>query len=146
MPKPMGLCLDGKNGLIMTACFQIMRFENVQEPDQRINDTFDACYVPRQVHVTGNLDAHDVGLTSDGRVIFVNTRYNCLATTSDKHSFEVVWKPDFITALVDEDCCHLNGLAMQDGQPRYVTAASWSNSIDGWGDRRANGGTRCLVP
>ncbi len=140
MPKPMGLCLDGKNGLTMTAGFQIMRFENVLEPDQRINDTFDACYVPRRVHVTGGLDAHDVGLDADGNVIFVNTRYNCLATTSDRHSFEKVWQPDFITALVDEDRCHLNGLAMEDGKPRYVTAVSRSDTIDGWRDRRADGG------
>lgn len=140
MPKPMGLCLDGATGLTMTAGYQIMRFENVLEADQRINDTFDACYVPRRVHVTGALDAHDCGLDSDGRVIFVNTRYNCLATTSPRHSFEMVWKPSFISALVDEDRCHLNGLAMEDGRPRYVTAVSRSNTIDGWRDRRADGG------
>jgi uncharacterized protein (TIGR03032 family) len=140
MPKPMGLCLDGETGLTMTAGYQIMQFENVLEPDQRINNTFDACYVPRRVHVTGSLDAHDVGLDSDGRVIFVNTRFNCLATTSPRHSFEMVWKPSFISSLVDEDRCHLNGLAMEDGQPRYVTAVSRSDTIDGWRDRRADGG------
>lgn len=140
MPKPMGLCLDGATGLTMTAGYQIMRFENVLEGDQRINDTFDACYVPRRVHVTGALDAHDCGLDSEGRVIFVNTRYNCLATTSPRHSFEMVWKPSFISVLVDEDRCHHNGLAMEDGRPRYVTAVSRSNTIDGWRDRRADGG------
>ena len=140
MPKPMGLCLDSTNGLTMTAGFQVMRLENVLEPDQRINDAFDACYVPRRVHVTGVLDAHDVGLDGDGRVIFVNTRYNCLATTSAKHSFDLVWKPDFISGLIDEDRCHLNGLAMEDGRARYVTAVSRSNTIDGWRDRRADGG------
>lgn len=140
MPKPMGLCLDGKDGLTMTAGFQIMRMENVLEHDQRVNNAFDACYVPRRVHVTGHLDAHDVGLDGDDRVIFVNTRYNCLATTSVRHSFEPIWKPPFISALVDEDRCHLNGLAMEDGRPRYVTAVSRSNTIDGWRDRRADGG------
>ena len=140
MPKPMGLCLDGENGLTMSAGYQIMRFENVLEPDQRVNGFFDACYVPRRVHVTGSLDAHDVGVDSEGRVIFVNTRFNCLATTSERHSFEPVWRPPFISALVDEDRCHLNGLAMQDGRPRYVTAVSRSNTIDGWRDRRADGG------
>jgi uncharacterized protein (TIGR03032 family) len=52
----------------------------------------------------------------------------------------MVWKPSFISALVDEDRCHLNGLAMEDGRPRYVTAVSRSNTIDGWRDRRADGG------
>jgi uncharacterized protein (TIGR03032 family) len=140
LPKPMGLCLDGSTGLTLTAGFQVMRFENVLEADQRVNEIFDACYVPRRVHVTGSLDAHDVGVDGDGRVIFVNTRYNCLATTSDRHSFAPVWRPDFVSALVDEDRCHLNGLAMQDGRPRYVTAVSRSNTIDGWRDRRADGG------
>lgn len=140
MPKPMGLCLDGDNGLLMTAGYQIMRFENTLEQGQQINNTFDACYVPRLIHLTGSLDAHDVGLDKDGKIIFVNTRYNCLATTSTKHSFEPVWQPPFITDLVDEDRCHLNGLAMEDSEPRYVTAVSRSNTIDGWRDRRADGG------
>lgn len=140
MPKPMGLCLDGPSGLTMTSGYQIMRFENVLQPNERINNTFDACYVPRRVHITGGLDAHDVGLDDEGRVIFVNTRYNCLATTSPRHSFEPVWRPPFISALVDEDRCHLNGLAMEGGKPRYVTAVSRSDTIDGWRDRRADGG------
>lgn len=140
MPKPMGLNLEPDGGLILAAGYQIMRFKNVLEPEQQINHTFDACYVPRTVHVTGHLDAHDVGIDSSGRPIFVNTRYNCLATTSARHSFEMVWKPEFISELVDEDRCHLNGLALDDGQPRYVTAVSRSNTIDGWRDRRADGG------
>lgn len=118
-------------GLVLAAGFQIMRFENVLEPDQRVNEWFDACYVPRRVHVTGSLGAHDVGLTKDGEVIFVNTRFNCLATPSDRHSFAPVWRPPFVSELVDEDRCHLNGLAMADGTPRYVTAVSRSDTIDG---------------
>ena len=140
MPKPMGLNREADGGLILASGYQIMRFKNVLEPEQQINHTFDACYVPRTVHVTGHLDAHDVGIGVDGKPIFVNTRYNCLATISERHSFEMVWKPEFITELVDEDRCHLNGLALEDGQPRYVTAVSRSNTIDGWRDRRGDGG------
>ena len=156
LPKPMGLCLDttgqgapAKEGgagapaagrLTLTAAYQIMRFENVLQPGQAINNAFDACFVPRTVHVTGALDAHDVGIGAGGQVIFANTRFNCLATPSARHSFAVVWQPDFISDVVDEDRCHLNGLAMQDGKPKYVTAVSRSNTIDGWRDRRADGG------
>nr|WP_306265234.1 TIGR03032 family protein [Pararhizobium sp. IMCC3301] len=140
MPKPMGLCLDGQGRLTLTGGFQIMRFENVLDANQRVNETFDACYVPRTIHVTGSLDAHDVGIDENGRILFVNTRYNCLATVSSRHSFEPVWRPPFIDALVDEDRCHLNGLAMDGNKPRYVTAVSRSNTIDGWRDRRADGG------
>lgn len=152
LPKPMGLSMDGRgatpdsqnagsaNGLTLTCGYQIMRFENVLQAGQAINNTFDACYVPRTVHVTGALDAHDVGIDANGEVIFVNTRFNCLASTSTRHSFKVLWKPPFISDLVDEDRCHLNGLAMENGKPKYVTAVSRSNTIDGWRDRRADGG------
>ena len=140
MPKPMGLCRDSGGGLTLAADFQIMRFQNVLEADQRVNGTFDACYVPRSVHVTGRLDAHDIGVDGDGRPVFVNTRFNCLATVSQRHSFEPLWTPSFISGLVDEDRCHLNGLAMEDGRPRYVTAVSRSDTIDGWRDRRVDGG------
>ena len=152
LPKPMGLRIDDRDAahtaggattasaLTLTCGYQIMRFENILQDNQAINNTFDTCYVPRTVHITGQLDAHDVGVDSEGRVIFVNTRFNCLATTSKQHSFEVIWKPAFISDLVDEDRCHLNGLAMENGQPKYVTAVSRSNTIDGWRDRRRDGG------
>ena len=107
---------------------------------ERINETFDACFMPRTIHITGELDAHDIGVAADGRPIFVNTRFNCLATVSAKHSFKMLWKPSFISSLVSEDRCHLNGLAMADGKPAYVTAVSRSNTIDGWRDRRESGG------
>ncbi|MCJ8191981.1 TIGR03032 family protein [Sphingomicrobium aestuariivivum] len=140
MAKPMGLARTPDGGLVMTGMAQVYRFANVISGDQRINHVFDACFVPRTIHVTGRLDAHDVGVTKDGEIVFVNTRYNCLAKLSDTHSFEVVWKPDFISAIVDEDRCHLNGMAMEDGEPRYVTAVSRSDTIDGWRDRRGDGG------
>lgn len=90
---------------------------------------FDACYLAKTVHVTGNLDAHDVGVERNGRIVFVNTRVNCLATVSPRHSFRMPWKPGFISALVDEDRCHPNGLAMEDGEMAYLTAVSQSNTI-----------------
>jgi uncharacterized protein (TIGR03032 family) len=112
----------------------------VLEAHERINDGFDACFVPRLIHVTGDLDAHDIGIDADNRPICVNTRFNCLATVSTRHSFEPVWRPPFISGLLDGDKCHLNGLAMDDGRPAFVTAVSRSDVIDGWRDRRANGG------
>lgn len=52
----------------------------------------------------------------------------------------MLWKPPFISSLIDEDRCHLNGLTMEDGRPAYVTAVSRSDTIDGWRDRRSSGG------
>ncbi len=138
--RPMGLFLDESGGLTLSGAYQILRFQNVLEAEQRINHHHDACYVPRVIHNTGQLDAHDVGIDKKGRAVFINTSYNCLATVSDKHSFEVLWQPPFISALVNEDRCHLNGLAMEGDQPRYATAVSASDTIDGWRDRRSGGG------
>jgi uncharacterized protein (TIGR03032 family) len=81
-----------------------------------------------------------VGFGTDGRPLFANTLFSCIATVSDSHSFKPVWKPTFISRLAAEDRCHLNGLVLEGGQPRYVTAVSRSDVADGWRDRRAEGG------
>lgn len=137
--KAMGLA-TAPGQIVLASLFQLIRFENALKPGEMINHTYDACFVPRLCHVTGVLDAHDVGLTADGGLVFVNTRFNCLARPSTAHSFTTVWKPPFISRIIDEDRCHLNGLAMDKGQPRYVSAVSRSDTIDGWRDRRSDGG------
>lgn len=137
--KAMGVCVDGES-LILATLFQIQRFENILEKGQFVNSTYDACFVPRITYTTGVLDAHDVGILKNGEIIFVNTRFNCLAVASQKKSFKPIWKPFFIDKIIDEDRCHLNGLAMENGVPKYVTAISKSNTIDGWRDRRSDGG------
>lgn len=138
--KAMGIAVPEPNTLMLATLFQIITFRNVLEPGQAINELYNACFVPRSIAVTGELDAHDVGRLADGRTILVNTSFNCLATPSERHSFAPIWKPPFISKIVREDRCHLNGLAMADGTPRYVTAVSRSDTIDGWRDRRADGG------
>jgi uncharacterized protein (TIGR03032 family) len=140
LPKPMGICVEGPGRLTLASGAYIVRFQNVLAPHERINDAFDACYVPRTFGLTGDLDLHDIRVDADDRPVFVNTRFNCLATLSSKHSFRAIWRPPFITGLLDGDKCHLNGLAMRKGKPAYVTAVSRSDVIDGWRDRRGDGG------
>ena len=48
--------------------------------------------------------------------------------------------PKFVSKLAGEDRCHLNGLAMVDGQARYVTACAETDIVDGWREHRASGG------
>lgn len=140
MVKPMGITGNGHDRLVLAAGYQVIELANILTPEERVNGIFDACFMPRTIHTTGELDAHEIGVDNRGDLIFVNTRFNCLATVSPRHSFEMVWKPPFISALVNEDRCHLNGLAMEEGEPAYVTAVSRSDTIDGWRDRRSNGG------
>jgi hypothetical protein len=100
----------------------------------------------RQSYTTGDLDIHDIAVDGDGRLIFVNTLFSCLATISEDHSFAPLWSPPFISGLAAEDRCHMNGLAMLDGKPKYVTAVSQSDIADGWRDRRTDGGCVVDVP
>ena len=120
--------------------FQIWRLENVLAPHERANDHFDRLYVPRNAQTIGDIDVHELSVDRAGRVIFVNTKHSCLATMSLTHGFKPIWKPPFISRLAAEDRCHLNGLAMQDGVPAYVTAVSRSDVLGGWRDRRHEGG------
>jgi uncharacterized protein (TIGR03032 family) len=126
--------------LYVGSLFQIWRLENVLAPHERANENFDRLYVPRNAQTTGDIDVHELSVDRAGRVIFVNTKFSCLATTSVTHGFKPLWKPPFISRLAAEDRCHLNGLAMQDGAPAYVTAVSRSDMINGWRDRRHEGG------
>jgi uncharacterized protein (TIGR03032 family) len=126
--------------LYVGSLFQIWRLENVLAPHERANENFDRLYVPRNAQTTGDIDVHELSVDRAGRVIFVNTKFSCLATTSITHGFKPLWKPPFISRLAAEDRCHLNGLAMHDGAPAYVTAVSRSDMINGWRDRRHEGG------
>lgn len=137
--RAMGLCARG-NELFLASLVQIWRLENVLGPEERANGHFDRLYVPRAAFVTGDIDAHEVAIEADGRIVFVNTRHSCLATLSRTHSFKPLWRPKFVSRLAAEDRCHLNGLALEDGRVRYVTAIGRSDVVDGWRDHRASGG------
>lgn len=134
----MGLCTT-QNGLYMSSLYQVWRFENVFEAGQQ-QDGFDRLYVPQMGYTTGDLDIHDMAVDSDGRLVFVNTLFGCVATLSETHSFKPIWQPFFISKLAAEDRCHLNGLAMRDGQPAYVTAVGQCDVADGWREHRTGGG------
>jgi uncharacterized protein (TIGR03032 family) len=140
-PRCMGLGVsaDGRS-LALATRNQIQRFDNVLPEGQADKSGFDAVFAPHAAWVTGDLDVHDVGFGADGRPVFVNTLFGCVATVSDSYSFRPLWKPPFISRLAAEDRCHLNGVAMQDGAPRYATAVSRSDAADGWRDRRQDGG------
>lgn len=137
----MGLGLT-ENGFFMSSLYQLWRFENLLRDGQGI-EGFDRAYLPINGHTTGDLDIHDVAVDADGRVIFVNTLFSCLSTVSETNSFVPLWQPPFISKLAAEDRCHLNGLAMEDGRPKYVTAVAETDVADGWRDKRQDGG--CII-
>jgi uncharacterized protein (TIGR03032 family) len=141
LERCMGLALS-ETGFCVSTLYQLWRFENALEPGQDANG-YDRLYVPQLGYVTGDLDVHDIGIDGDGRVVFVNTLFGCLARVSERYSFEPFWQPPFLSRLAAEDRCHLNGLAMRDGEPAYVTAVSESDIADGWREHRRDGG--CVI-
>jgi uncharacterized protein (TIGR03032 family) len=135
----LGVSDDGRSFALATLN-GIQRFDNVLRAGQATPEGYDALYAPHASWITGDLDVHDVGFGTDGRPVFVNTLFGCVATVSDGHSFRPLWIPPFLSKLAAEDRCHLNGLALADRAPRYVTAVSRSDVADGWRDKRRDGG------
>jgi len=144
--RAMGLSWREPGRLYLGTLDQIWRLENMLRPGERGNDAFDRVLVPRNAQTTGDVDVHELGVDPEGRVLFVNTKYSCLATLDITHSFRPIWKPPFISRLAPEDRCHLNGLAMVDGLPRYLTAVSRSDIVNGWRERRHSGGVLLEYP
>jgi uncharacterized protein (TIGR03032 family) len=138
----LGLWTNGQT-IWLAAAFQLWRLENMLEPGKLTDDGYDRLFVPQLAITTGDVDAHDLAVDKQGRVQFINTLFSCVATTSERSSFEPVWQPAFIDRLAAEDRCHLNGLAMDDGAARYVTACAMTNTRQGWREQRESGG--CLI-
>ncbi|MBO6703742.1 MAG: TIGR03032 family protein [Pseudomonadales bacterium] len=140
MPRCMGLYVTADaQTLYLSTLYQIWRFEQINRQEQNYQG-FDGVYLPQSSSVTGDVDAHDVVLTEAGEVVFVNTLMSCLARTSDTHNFVPLWKPPFISKLAAEDRCHLNGLALREGRPQYVTCVGQADANDGWRQHRVSGG------
>ena len=107
--------------------------------------THDACYLPRSCHVTGDIGVHELAWAGD-ELWLANTRFSCLCTLDSDHSFVPRWRPPFITALAAEDRCHLNGIAVENGRVRYVTALGETDTADGWREHKPHGGVLIDVP
>jgi uncharacterized protein (TIGR03032 family) len=139
--RPMGVC--EKNGrLSLGGANTVWEYRNVPGAAPKLEPAgkHDACYVPRSIHFTGNIDIHEMSWSGDDRLWLVNTRFSCLCTLDDDNSFQPRWRPPFVTAYAPEDRCHLNGLAMRDGKPRYITALGETDTMDGWRANKADGG------
>ncbi len=138
--RAMGLWADAEGReLRLATLYQIWSFVDALD-GRRDREGYDRLYLPQLAWTTGELDVHDLAVDRWGRLLFVNTLMSCLATVDERASFRPLWRPSFVSRLAAEDRCHLNGLALRDGVPAYVTAAAPSDVADGWRDRRADGG------
>jgi uncharacterized protein (TIGR03032 family) len=146
LPTPMGVAFNGRDLAIGTRS-EIIVFQNQPALTARLDppDRHDGCFVVRHRHSTGDIRVHDLAWGDEGLWI-VNTRFSCLATLDAEHSFVPRWRPPFVTGLAAEDRCHLNGLAVIDGAPKYVTVLGTTDEAGGWRERKADGGAILDVP
>jgi len=141
MRKPMGLAADDSRLLVGTET-GIREFRNVPDVAARLTPPGrnDAVYVFRDQRVTGDIDIHEMALGERGELWFVNTRFSCLCTLDRDNSFVPRWRPRFVSGLSPEDRCHLNGLAMANGKPRWLTALGATDTAQGWRANKKDGG------
>jgi uncharacterized protein (TIGR03032 family) len=144
--KPMGMAIDGPR-LALGTRKEVWFLRNAPDIAPRIEPAgmHDACFLPRSSHVTGDIGIHEMAW-AEKELWVVSTRFSCLATLDPDYSFVPRWRPPFVTALAAEDRCHLNGLAVVNDQPRYVTALGTTDIRDGWRADKPHGGCIIDVP
>jgi len=139
--KPMGFEISGDR-MILATKDEVTYFENSKElashyPNKK--NTYDSLFLPRTTFYSGQVDMHDVALGNDG-IWAINTSFSCLCQVTGNFNFIPKWQPKFITKLVSEDRCHLNGLVMVNGKPKYVTALGITDTMQGWRENIVSGG------
>ncbi len=141
--RPMGVAI-GRDQLAVGAGASVhfLRANHPAASSVHPAGSHDGCFVPHHSRHTGRILVHDLDWGTEGLWV-VNTLFSCLCTLDDTHSFVPRWKPSFISRLADEDRCHLNGMAMDHGMPRFVTALAPSDTAAGWRADKAK--TGCLI-
>jgi uncharacterized protein (TIGR03032 family) len=139
----MGIAVaDGRIALGTLA--EVIDFRDMPEVAPKIDppNTHDACYLPRNRHVTGDMLVHELAWAG-GELWAVATAFSCLATFDADHSFVPRWAPPFISQLTTGDRCHLNGVAIVEDRPKFVTALGQTDEPGGWRANKATGG--CVI-
>ena len=137
----MAVAVESDRHIWVSTHHNIWKLENGLQPNRQL-DGWDRVYMPRTAHVTGGVDIHDLVSTGHGPLLGVVTLYNCVAHIGEGYhgSFSPFWRPPFISEIIGEDRCHLNGFCMDKGQPAYASIVGVSNERDGWRAHRNDGG------
>jgi uncharacterized protein (TIGR03032 family) len=145
LPVPMGIAVDATRVSVGTER-RIVTYRNHPSAVPQLGDEkYDGCLLPLHVHVTGNIQVHELAYVED-ELWAVSTRFSCLVTFDDDHSFVPRWRPPFISALAAEDRCHLNGFAAVEGRIAFASALGLTDSPGGWRDAKGTGGVVLDVP
>jgi uncharacterized protein (TIGR03032 family) len=144
--KAMGVAVQGTEKVWLGTRSHLWRMDSVPVAQEAADEGFDHCYAPMRAYTTGYLNTHDVTVTDDGDVVFVATRFGCLARPSDVVSFEPMWQPPWLDRFEQGDRSHLNGYTRDDDGRAYVTSVSATGGLESWRDHRNGGGVVAEVP
>jgi uncharacterized protein (TIGR03032 family) len=95
---------------------------------------YDVMFLPRITYHTSALDLHDLHFGNKETLYAINTLFSCIVILGSDYNFTPFWFPPQIDDLVSEDRCHLNGMAMLNGKPKYASAFNTGNSPKSWKD------------
>lgn len=135
--RPMGLAYDptekklaiaSKSSIDIFSTSTTISYNYPEAPKK-----YDAVFLPQATYNTGILDTHEIGWYEKNLWI-VNTMFSNLASMDHATHFKKEWQPNFISKMLPEDRCHLNGLCFENGKPRYVTCFSDTDHAYGWKD------------
>lgn len=132
LPRPVGLAFH-RSRLWVGTDSRVKEYLNVPAVAPNLPEPgCDGCFLPFREYATGDIGVREMACDRDGCLWFVNARFSCLCTLDQAHSFLPRWQPLFISECVPEDRCRLNGLAMREGEPAYVTALGDGNRASAW--------------
>lgn len=139
---------SSKDKLAVSSRNEVIVMQNRPElassyPSKR--NTYDGIFVTTSRYNTGYLALHDMEFLNN-KIVAVNTLFSCLSYIDSNYSFTPFWQPPFISQLLPEDRCHLNGIATDNNEIKYLTALGNSNSFQGWRDKKMNGGILMEYP
>lgn len=139
--KPMGMAVKG-NSMVISTKDEVIVFQNSKELAEHYpnkQNTYDSLWLPRITYYTGMVDMHDIGFGDDG-IYAVNTSFSCICKLDGNYNFTPVWQPYFIKELIPGDLCHLNGMVILNGKPKYVTGLGSTTAPKAWKDTIVDGG------
>lgn len=160
MNRPMGLCVDPVTKTITCGGLSgLMTFVDIGDEENNNWGYFDTLWRPKSLDFIGDVDIHDCRLGYDEaeskkqrpknpnnrsvqetkipKIYAASVLFNSIITTDPIKSFKPVYTPHWITTNnlnqpPCEDRCHLNGLALVNGKPKYATASNARDYYQSW--------------
>lgn len=121
--RPRGLAIHGNKLTVATYTEIINYYRQDSLPAEQLESIeleADALFLPRNSHITGEINAHDIAW-GEGGLWLVNSRFSCLCTLQPDLSFKPRWWPMFLDGPTGDGAGHVNCMAMENGKPTYVT-------------------------